>query len=73
MVRIMLRTVALTATLLATGGFAALRTVFAACATLTEQSALTLTEPNPQVSTVRGRGAIITFYRHLSADVAGGR
>lgn len=56
---------------LLTRNYSNLRSVFAARATLTERSSLTLIEPTPQISTAHGRSAIINVYRHLSADVAG--
>jgi hypothetical protein len=58
---------------LATGNFSGLRAILAARATLTERSSLTLLEPSPQITTVHGRSAVIHFYRHLSAHVAGSR
>jgi hypothetical protein len=58
---------------LATGSYSGLGKIFAARATLIERSSLTLSELRPYISTIRGRNAIIQFYRQFSADVAGSR
>jgi hypothetical protein len=58
---------------LVAGNVSGLRAVFAARATLTERSALTIIEPTSQVSMVHGRSAVIQFYRHLSAAIGRSR
>jgi hypothetical protein len=57
---------------LATGNFSGLGAIIAPAATLTERSALVHRVPFTQASAVRGRSAILRFYRHLSADFPGG-
>jgi hypothetical protein len=58
---------------LAAGSFSDLRAAFAAHATLTERSSITGIESTPQISTFRRQRAVIRFYRHLTADIAGSR
>jgi hypothetical protein len=58
---------------LVTGSFSDLRAAFAAHATLTERSSITGIESTPEISTFRGQRAVIHFYRHLTAYVAGSR
>lgn len=58
---------------LVSGSFSDLRAAFTTRATLTERSSLTRIDPTPQSSILRGQRAVIRFYRHLSAEVAGSR
>jgi hypothetical protein len=57
----------------ATGNFSALGAMIAPAATLTERSMLVHSDAFAETRTLRGRSAIISFYRHLAADFPGGR
>jgi hypothetical protein len=58
---------------LATGSFSGLAAIVAPGATLTERSSLSREAQLCCATTVRGRSAIVRFYRRLSADVPGRR